>query len=174
MNIRRSIRILLLNPENKLLLMRVVDPTITDLDRKIRPAFWCTIGGSLEPGEVIEDALARELYEETGLTLHDVTLGPIVWHGKHEMILSGTLTLMEEYFIVARTDKNNISTNNLTDTEKKVVTNLNWLAYDEIINHHEEIYPAILKTHLPSIIAGNYPTLPLEVDLSIKLDQISI
>jgi len=48
--------VLILNEEGHLLLQRRSDT-----------GDWGTIGGSLEPGESLEDAAARELYEEAGL-----------------------------------------------------------------------------------------------------------
>lgn len=48
--------VLVFNEQSHLLLQRRTD----SLD-------WGTIGGSLEPGESLEEAAARELYEEAGL-----------------------------------------------------------------------------------------------------------
>lgn len=164
---RKSIRFLLFNPQKKLLLMRVVDPATTCLDKKSRVAFWCTPGGSMEPNETVEETIARELFEETGLYMNEVKIGPFVWYGKHTMIIRGEETEMDEQFIVLHTIKEKLVTDNFTDEEKKVITNLSWLSYDEILNHHEAIFPVILRTHLPDIIAGNFPKQPLEMDLSI-------
>jgi 8-oxo-dGTP pyrophosphatase MutT (NUDIX family) len=49
--------VLVFNEKGHLLLQRRTD----SLD-------WGTLGGSLEPGESLEEAAARELYEEAGLT----------------------------------------------------------------------------------------------------------
>lgn len=131
--------------------MRVVDPATMGLDKKSRDAFWCTPGGSIEANETIEEAIVRELFEETGLNIDDVQVGPFVWHGKHRMIIRGQETEMDEQFIVLHIVKQELSTANFTDEEKKVVTGLSWLSYDEILNHHEAIFPAVLKSHLPDI-----------------------
>ena len=166
---RQTIRILLINQENRLLLMRAVDPTTTGMDRTARAAFWCTIGGKLEHGETLEQAAARELYEETGFTTDDVTLGPIVWYGRHEMIISGRHIELDEKFIVGHLKTNKqLSHHNFTENEKSVVTNAEWLSLDEIINHVEPIFPIILKTKLPDILNKNYPLQPEWVDLSLQ------
>lgn len=164
---RKTVRFLLLNSQKKLLLMRVVDPTTTGIDKNGRDAFWCTPGGSMEANETVEETIARELFEETGLHINEVNVGPFVWYGKHKMIIRNQETELDEQFIVLHTVKDELSTANFTDEEKKVVTNLSWLSYDEILNHHEVIFPVILRTHLPDIIAGNFPTRPIEVNLSL-------
>jgi 8-oxo-dGTP pyrophosphatase MutT (NUDIX family) len=168
MNQKNTIRILLINSKNQLLLMRVVDPTTTALNKKPRAAFWCTIGGKIEAGETVEQATLRELFEETGLTANDVKLGPIVWHGVHEMIISGKHIELNEKFIVAHTTTNKqVLQDNFTENEKSVVTNLEWLSLSEIISHSEEIFPAVLQTHLAHILAKKYPPEPEWVDLSL-------
>ena len=41
-------------------------------DRRLLPGIWDVVGGHLEPGESPEQALAREIDEETGWTLHRI------------------------------------------------------------------------------------------------------
>jgi 8-oxo-dGTP pyrophosphatase MutT (NUDIX family) len=45
-------------------------------DRRLFPNAWDIVGGHLEPGESVEDALRREVTEETGWTV-SVVLGPV-------------------------------------------------------------------------------------------------
>nr|MDT0661834.1 NUDIX domain-containing protein [Micromonospora sp. DSM 115978] len=45
-------------------------------DRRLFPNAWDIVGGHLEPGETVDDALRREIQEETGWTL-SVVLGPV-------------------------------------------------------------------------------------------------
>ncbi|WP_420420564.1 NUDIX domain-containing protein [Simkania sp.] len=79
MPIRYSIRILLLNQANELLLMCADDPSTTNIEGKPSGKYWFTIGGEIEEGESLEEAAKRELFEETGLSPEAVTFGPIVW-----------------------------------------------------------------------------------------------
>lgn len=166
---KTTVRILLINNNHELLMMRVVDPSTTRLDRKPRPAFWCTIGGKIEQGETLEQAAYRELFEETGLHASDVELGPIVWYGVHQMIISGVHMELDEKFIIMHLKSNKeLNQDNFTQTEKNVVTNLQWLDLNAILSHHEPIFPAIFKTHLADVVAGRYPKQPLRVDLSLQ------
>ena len=65
--VREAARVLLLDEQGRLLLWRVEDPNI-DI-----ASLWITVGGGLEPGESFEEAALRELAEETGLDLVEVT-----------------------------------------------------------------------------------------------------
>ena len=74
---RKTARVLLLDGEDRLLLIRMHDPNVGDASGKVLPrAYWVTIGGEMEPGEDIATAARRELMEETGLA--DARVGPAV------------------------------------------------------------------------------------------------
>lgn len=70
--LRRAVRAVLLDPAGRTLLVRFRDADST---------WWATPGGGIDVGETHEQALARELVEEAGLT--DFELGPEVWTRRH-------------------------------------------------------------------------------------------
>ncbi|MDP8922778.1 MAG: NUDIX domain-containing protein [Chloroflexota bacterium] len=53
--VRRSARLLVLDPDDRLLLFRIEDASLRE------PVLWITPGGGLEPGESYEQAARREL-----------------------------------------------------------------------------------------------------------------
>lgn len=165
LKIRDSIRILLLNQNQELLLMYAEDQTTTRMDGKYNGNFWFTLGGEIEAEENIAQAAVRELYEETGIKHDEVILGPVVWFGEFKLVVSGEPSLLKQRFIVAHTKNNNITLNNLTATEKKVIKKCEWFSLEQITNCKEIIYPICLKNYLPDIISGNYPEQPIELDL---------
>ena len=61
--IRNSIRILLLNSSNELLLMCADVPSTTTSSGKYHGKFWFTVGGEIEEGETLEEAAVRELID---------------------------------------------------------------------------------------------------------------
>jgi 8-oxo-dGTP diphosphatase len=70
--LRQAVRALVLDGEERVLLVRFDWPDKT---------VWALPGGGLDPGEAPEQAIARELAEESGL--RDFELGPLVWTRTH-------------------------------------------------------------------------------------------
>jgi RimJ/RimL family protein N-acetyltransferase/8-oxo-dGTP pyrophosphatase MutT (NUDIX family) len=68
--VRRGVRAVLLDPDDRILLVRFVNPD----DGRV---YWATPGGGVEEGEDDEACLRRELLEETGL--ERVEIGPALW-----------------------------------------------------------------------------------------------
>lgn len=72
LRIRRAVRAVVVDPADRILLVRFEFPTVT---------VWATPGGGVEPDESDVDALHRELDEELGLT--DAAIGPHIWNRLH-------------------------------------------------------------------------------------------
>ncbi|KKK88435.1 MAG: hypothetical protein KR126chlam4_00761 [Candidatus Anoxychlamydiales bacterium] len=164
--IRSSIKVILLNDKDELLLMCADDPKTTAADGRYLGKFWFAVGGEIELNESIEDTAYREIYEETSIKKDEIELGPIVWFGEFDLILNGTLTRLKQKFIVAKTKQINAHLKNPTSWEKKVIKDIAWFSIDDIKNSDEIIYPALLPKYLPDIISGNYPKQPIEIDLA--------
>ncbi|MFC1845723.1 NUDIX domain-containing protein [Candidatus Dependentiae bacterium] len=163
--VRNSVKILLLNDNNELLLLHVDDPQTTSVDGTYHGPFWHPIGGGIESGETIQEAAIREIYEETGLKKEEVTLGPVVWCGEFDLVLAGTLTRINMQFMVAKTKKEDVHISGLIGREKDVAKKVEWLTLEKIKNCSQVIYPVVLLDYLPGILAGNYPEEPIEIDL---------
>ena len=166
--IRDSVKVLLLNEDNELLLIHADDPKTTSADGKSLGRFWFLIGGKIEPGETLEEAAIREVHEETGIREEEIELGPIVWYGQYDLVLSGTLTHLKQTFLIAKTKQKSTTLANLTPEEQEVIQKTAWFTLEEIINSPEVIYPILLPRYLPDILSGNYPEKPLEIKLTTK------
>ena len=163
-----SVRIILLNSKNEVLLMKAEDPKTTEPDGSYHGPFWFLIGGEIEPGEDLATAAYREVFEETGLNRTDIQLGPEVWNGEFLLVLSGKKRLMKQRFLLARTSKDQVNLNLLTDSEKQIVKKLDWFSLDKMERTEEVIYPVGLSDYLSPIIEGKIPQQPIKVRLDRK------
>lgn len=162
---RTSVRVILVNQNNELLLLKADDPNTTTASGHYNGPFWFLVGGQIERNETIEEAALREIFEEAGIEKHHIELGPIVWKGEFDLMMNGVLTRQKQSFIVAKTNVTEISLNYLTKQEKEVIKDFRWFSYKQIDESDELIYPLCLKKHLPAILAGHYPCKPIIIDV---------
>lgn len=81
-NMKNTVSIIIENKNSEiLLLLRDDKPTIPF------PNQWYIPGGVVEEGELIEEAMCREMHEEFGLELSDLVIfKEYVWPDKHETV----------------------------------------------------------------------------------------
>lgn len=163
---RNSIKIILLNSKKELLLLSTDDRSIKTADGKYNGKFWQLVGGKIEEGETPIQAAKRELFEETGLSEDDVTFGNVVWKGELNLNMKGSMTHINQCFIYAKTNKENVTLKNLTDEEKPVIKSLEWFSLEKIKNSEEIIYPVVLPEYLSDILEGKIPEEPIFIDLA--------
>ncbi len=107
-----------------------------------RPAFWCTTGGGVDPGETDRLAARREVREETGLDLSDRDLtGPVaerqVVHGYSDSVV----TQQEVYFAV-RCERFEPDTSEHTLDEQATFNGHRWWTIEELERTRELLFPA--------------------------------
>ena len=164
--LRNSVRVLLLNEKNDLLLMCAEDPKTRSVNGTAHKRFWYCVGGQIEENESLEQAAFREIHEETGIPENAVTLGPIVWFGEFDLVLNGILTHLKQTFIVATTTQEETFLHKPDEWEQQVVKNMGWFTFSKIQESKEPIFPVLLPQYLPPILAGQYPKQPIEIDLA--------
>ncbi len=90
---RQAIRAIVVDAADRILLVRFDNPDTGEV-------FWATPGGALESGEGDEEALRRELREETGLAGFE--WGPVVWRRRHVFPWFGRTLDQRESFVLLR------------------------------------------------------------------------
>lgn len=140
---RPAARILLLDPEGRLLLFR-----FTPDDRR---AFWCTPGGAVDPGESYEAAARRELFEETGIVADP---GPqLLQRSADFRSIEGVEVTADERYFLVRTAARAIDVGGHSELERRVMRDWRWFTPAEIAGSRETIYPEDLIDILAQVTA---------------------
>ncbi|HEY1751848.1 MAG TPA: NUDIX domain-containing protein [Caulobacteraceae bacterium] len=154
---RRTARVLLLDPEGRILLMRGRLP-----GDPAAPSVWFTVGGGMEPGESVVEAAAREIVEETGLT--DARLGPIVWTSEAMLHDRKRRPVhFRESYVVAYTAGGDLSRAGWQPLEREFVDDVRWWTLGELQLTGEPVYPEGLAALLPEVLAGRFAAEPLVI-----------
>lgn len=64
--------------------------------RRIAPGIWDIVGGHARPGETVEEALAREIREETGWQLRRILVQIADWEWEHDGMVRRELDFVVE------------------------------------------------------------------------------
>ena len=161
--IRNTIRIVLLNDKNELLLMHIDDPRTRSIGKKYNGSFWVTVDGQIEQNETVRKSAVRELFEETGITSTEVTFGPVIWLRELDLVLYGKPVHIKEQYILARTNKRVVFPTHLTTDEVDIIKKIQWFSYKDIVSCRETIYPVKLTKLIKGIFAEKYPKKPIKI-----------
>lgn len=154
--VRDTARALVLDRENRVLLIayeavRDVDPLRPGLRR-----FWFTPGGGLEPGETHEEALRRELEEEIGVS--DAPLGPFVGRRETPFLLFRQQRFVRERYYVVRLTSPDIDTARLAETEDNPVLDVRWWPLPDLLATTEVVEPRGFAELAARIAGGDLPS----------------
>jgi ADP-ribose pyrophosphatase YjhB (NUDIX family) len=153
MTIIESACALLVDPQDRVLLMKFASGS--------NRTYWLTPGGSLHPGESFEDALRREIREETGLNL--ARPGHWVWTSPKRIVRDGRPidTLARVY--IQRVPNFVAAPTALTPEERGAFREFRWWSIDEIAGSHETFIPRTLAALLSALISEPWPAEPVEI-----------
>lgn len=132
---RDSARVIVLDPDSRVLLCRIVDPVGGG------PPVWLTPGGGIEAGESIGETAARELAEETGLCVSPADLGPPVAVTRGEWSFRGTRLYSEDWYFAVHTQSFAPVPQLLTAIEAEVTERWEWFTPEEVTDSPELIIP---------------------------------
>jgi len=145
---RKSARALLLNTRDQVLLIRHEDLFPVDLREPDSLDYWATPGGGVEPGELPEEAVRRELQEELGL--EHVQIKRQVAYREVELSLPevGAVLSQESYFLCRVSEAPQLNQYGMSISENRILREIRWWSLEELRQMTESLRP----TAIPALV----------------------
>ena len=153
---RPAARVVLLDDEDRVLMLKIHDPSATRGPNPSTADFWLLVGGGVQPGESYEQAAYREVVEETGI--RDVTIGRCVW--TQEKVVSDPAgevqRVIGRYFVGRVASGVTVSFAGHEPLEASTIVGFRWFRQHEIVAREadETFVPPGLGTMLADVISG--------------------
>ena len=153
MRLRQAARAVVLDPTDRILLVRFQFPTRT---------VWATPGGGVDAGETHEQAIVRELAEEAGL--EEVELGPWIWTRTHVFPFeSGLWDGQQERYVLVRTSAFEPAPRFTPDQlAAEFVTAVRWWTQAELAAAEELFAPRRLPELVAALLRDGPPGEPVD------------
>ena len=145
---RRAARALLIN-NGSVLLIKGRDPA-----RSRAGTWWLTPGGGIEDGESIEDAVVREILEETGLVVPPERVGAIVATRTAEFEFDELHYRQSESFFAIDVDEFVPHALGWDAIERRALLDHRWWTLDELRSTAEVVYPRELADVVAAVLGG--------------------
>jgi mutator protein MutT len=145
-SIRKVGRVLIRNQAGEVFLLRGRDPGEPD-----RPAYWFTPGGKIDAGETAQEAAARELQEEVGITVEPAALGEVIGTEDVTYRFNGVSYRQSGVFFALRHESPRLHTGGLTAIEAETIDMGQWWSLAQILATEETIYPENLGEMLAKL-----------------------
>jgi 8-oxo-dGTP pyrophosphatase MutT (NUDIX family) len=148
---RRSARVILADDADRLLLFE-------------SEGFWFTPGGGIEPGETIEQAATRELWEETGLLIPPDHLGPVVAETSGYADLGFAAGMFHDLFYFQRAPEGFcVDISGWQPVEASTMSGHRWWTVDEVEAAPKIVFPFELAPLARDLLAGRLPSRPIQL-----------
>ncbi|MFI6810591.1 NUDIX hydrolase [Streptomyces luteogriseus] len=160
-NLRHSVRALILDEDDRILLCRFAIP------EPAGTVVWAAPGGGIEPGETPLAALRRELLEEVGLAVGADP--PHVWH--QEVVAPGHAAgydgVVNDYFLVRTAGFDPRGTLSDAELAAENISGLEWWHLADVARYDgpDLFSPRDLVAPLAALITSGVPVRPVRLGL---------
>jgi 8-oxo-dGTP pyrophosphatase MutT (NUDIX family) len=134
---RRTARVLPVDDEGRVLLLHGWDPHRPD------EPYWFTVGGAADPGESLRDAGARELYEETRISVDPAQLGEPIAQNTIEFSWAGHHIVQDQVFYAVLVESAEVSLDGLDLWERATTDKYGWLTAEDLETSERPADPGI-------------------------------
>src|SRR5262249_41271346 len=151
--LRRAVRALVLDPEDRVLLVRFDWPNKT---------VWALPGGGVDSGETLERAIVRELAEESGL--REVELGPHIWKRTHWLTdIAGWAGQTEQVYLVRPEAFEPAPGWTAAQLAAEGIGDQRWFSLEELAEGGRIFAPRRLSQLARDLVKRGAPATPLDV-----------
>jgi len=134
---RRTARVLPVDGEGRVLLLHGWDP------RRPQDPFWFTIGGAAEGGESLRDAGARELWEETRISVPAERLGEPIAENTVEFSWAGYQITQEQTFYAVAVGSAPVNLEGMDAWERATTDKYGWFTAEDLEAGERPAHPDI-------------------------------
>jgi 8-oxo-dGTP pyrophosphatase MutT (NUDIX family) len=149
--VRFAVRALLVDPLERVLLLRSQNPQ-TGL------VFWFPPGGGIELGETAEQALARELFEETGLVEPNIVAE--LWHRRHVFAWRDDIWDQRERCFLVPVPEFTPDTSHANENELAEVSSWRWWSQQDLHESDVQFSPQDLPRRYSHLLLNGPPLTP--------------
>jgi 8-oxo-dGTP pyrophosphatase MutT (NUDIX family) len=149
---RNAARVVLV-ADGRVLLQQGFDP-----GRPEAGSWWLTPGGGLNDDESVEDGAVREVFEETGLRLSPVELGPVIATRVASFEFERRRFRQSESFFAVNVEAFAPQHHGWDEVEQRALLGHRWWTVDELRATDEAVYPSELADVVQAVLDGTLTT----------------
>lgn len=150
---RTSVRVVLIDPDDRILLFHTVDPYMPELGE-----WWELPGGGMDPGETYEQTAIREVLEETGIHLSIDQVADPTWFRDSTYVRRHIRTWQHEVVVHAHIAEAAplVVRAGQTEQELEEYIGFRWWSIADIVSAGStRFFPGRLALELAAFIAGD-------------------